>query len=556
MNEIKLGQSTLGGDFKLDAATAPANALGNLDNLLNTNIDTSGLQLTSNETQMMLMGDAKISVVRGNFMLAPGVKPAVVRPLQLNSKDANAVTAFGALAEMMQYGSHVNERRIREVGAQLINCTTEHEGYIAIPMGWNQRRLRFMIVFRIDAADTTYETITGYTDYDDPTIINGREAGVDPNMRMYFNNVMRFKPVREVDNFGTVTERLTILSSHQIMTMRDGQAGFNLSAFDQPQPKELITPTTMFQRLDYQLADNMQFGRPLDSRSRIGSMGGVTMSNRCNMLGSSFFSNSIKAINNAATEISMNAQGGMQNTARKLYRAAGNHVHMQETNAIEDKVINQLRQLTGYAATGSVTWAEFVQVFPEAAMTCQVTRHSDVQESYKYHSNDAFNLNDATKENSEDWGSGHFSTIKGQQLLTTIPSIMNDCLLTSLTFSVTNMTVGLLDPLEFKPTAGSSFLGDGINLKPFVELFFSEFRTRIHPILSDGDTKHYTLSVHCDLIGEIRMTIYYDGAGHSYNYSGGTYCDHLFTPNQSADASRLDSLAQDFNTVVGNIMNN
>ncbi len=564
MSGIKLGQSTLGGlggNFSNTAEPAPSfnlnlnTGLGNLSGITNApKIDTSGLQLQTNEISSMLQGEARVSVVRGSFMLAPGVKPAVNRPLQVSANDSSLMGSINNLADMMQMGANVPERRIRELGAQLINCTTEHEGYIAIPMGWNQRRLRFMLVFRVDAADTIYQTITGYTDYDDPAIVNGVEAGVDPNMRLYFNNVMRFKPIRERNEFGAETERLTIMSSHQIMTMRDGQQGFNLGSFDQPTPKELITPTTMFHRLDYQLSDTMQHGRPMDSRCRIGAMGGVTMSNRSNMLGSSFFANSIKALNNAATEMSMNARGSMNMTSRNLVRGAANHVHMQETNAVEDKVINMLRQMTGYASTGSVTWAEFVQVFPEAAQTCQVMRHKDMQESYNYHSNDIFNLNNAAAANSEEWGTGHFTTVKAQQLLTTVPSLMNDCLLTSLTFSVTNMTVGLIDPLEFKPTAGASFLGNGVDLKPFVELFFSEYRTRIHPILSDGDTKHYTLTCHCDLMGEMRVTIYYDGLGESYNYSAGTYCDHLFTPNQSANAATLENVAIDFGSIASNLM--
>ena len=83
MSGIKLGQSTLGGlggNFSNTAEPAPSfnlnlnTGLGNLSGITNApKIDTSGLQLQTNEISSMLQGEARVSVVRGSFMLAPGV---------------------------------------------------------------------------------------------------------------------------------------------------------------------------------------------------------------------------------------------------------------------------------------------------------------------------------------------------------------------------------------------------------------------------------------------------------------------------------------------------
>lgn len=549
-----LGHSGLGQAGIIGAAGATS--LNNLGaGLGNQGI---GGQMVADELTTRLMGDDRINIVKGVFMLAPGVKAAVARPHTLDTSSSNSVNAVNLLGNLLADQGTLPESKLRQLGAQIVTCAVDHEGVVAIPNGWESKRLRFLLVFEVKTvAVRYYEILTGYTDFDNPTVgLGGQDGNVDPNMRLFFNNVMRMKPTQVKNQFGAITEQLTLMSTHQVMTMRDGNAAFDITGLGRPTPKEMITPTSLFQRMEVNSSMMNGFGSGvLDTRTRVGVGGGITMANRANTLGSNFFTNTLKGARNALTELQTSSLGGANMQRRQIYGTASNHTLVSETNAIEDKVLSRIRENSDFATRGSITWSRFSEIFPEADTICEVVRHADLQESYTFHAQDTFNLQSAGLDNSESWDSAHLATVKAQQLLTSIPALMTDCLISNITFSATNMTLGrALDPFEFKPTHAASYLGDGVNINPLIDLFMAEFRNRIHPVLSNNDELHYTFTMHCDVLGEMRMTIYYDGMPHQYNYTAGAYCDHLFTPVLSGKADRLNNLAQDFDGLLSNVL--
>lgn len=513
--------------------------------------------LQTNDITNVLLGDDKISVVKGVFMRAPKVRGAVSRPHTLDTSSSNSINAVNLLGNLLHDQGTLPEAKLRQLGSQIVTCAVDHEGTVAIPNGWDTQRLRFLLIFEVRARSLRYyEILTGYTDFDTPTIgLNGQEGGVAPEMRLFFNNVIRMKPVTHVDNFGVSREQLTLMSTHQVMTTRDGNVSFDLSGMDRPVPKELITPTTLFQRMEFNSGIiGGGHGGILDSRSRVGNQGGITMANRGNTLGANFFANTLKGAQNAITSLNIDANGSNQMNRRAVYNTASNHTLASETTVLEDKVLARIRENSDYAARGSITWERFSMIFPEASQTCQVLRMAEAQESYTYNQADAFNLGEAQSNNSESWESAHIATVKAQQLLTSIPALMTDCLLSAVTFSATNMTTGFaLDPFDMRMSFASSYLGDNVNINPLVDLFISDFRTRIHPVISENNEMHYLFTMHCNALGEMRMTIKYDGLPHTYNYNAGAYCDHLFTPVLSSNAGRLNLLAQDFDGLLTDV---
>lgn len=513
--------------------------------------------LQSNDITNVLLGDDKINVVKGVFMRAPTVRPAVSRPHSLDTSSSNSVNAVNVLGNLLNEQGTLPEAKLRQLGSQIVTCSTEHEGLVAIPNGWSGQRLRFLLIFEVRSRSLRYyEILTGYTDYDSPTIgLGANDGGVDPQMRLFFNNVIRMKPVSVPDNFGAMKEQLTLMSTHQVMTTRDGTANFDLSGLNRPVPKEMITPTTLFQRMEMNSGIlGVGHGGLLDSRSRVGNGGGITMASRANTLGSNFFANTFKGAQNAITALNIDANGSQQMNRRGIYNAAGNNTLASETTVLDDKVLARIRENSDYSTRGSVSWERFSAIFPESSMTCEVIRQGEVQESYQYNQADAFNLGDAGAGNAESWESAHLATVKAQQLLTSIPALMTDCILSAVTFSATNMVTGFaLDPFEMRMSFASSYLGDGVNLNPLVDLFINEFRTRIHPVLSENNHLHYLFTMHCNALGEMRMTIKYDGLPHTYNYSAGAYADHLYTPMMSGDSSRLNLLATDFDGLLTDV---
>lgn len=527
---------------------------------------TSGLApamdgtLRSDSVTSLLLGDDKIRVVKGVFLRAPKVKAAVARPHVLDTSSGNSIDALNTLGNMIRDQGTIGEARLRQLGSQIITCSTNHEGVVAIPNGWECERLRFMLIFEVQTRSFRYyETVTGYTDFDNPsTGLNGGVAGgVDPGMRLFFNNVITMKPNRVTDAFGVVSEQLTLMSTHQLMTTRDGTANFDLGGMTRPIPKEIITPASLFQRMEMNAGGFGQGGGGLlDSRSRVGNNGGITMASRANTLGSNFFANTYKGARNAITALNIDANGSAHLSNRSIYNTAANNTLATESTVLDDKVLAHIRINSDYSSRGSITWGQFATLFPEASQTCTVVRGSDVQESYTSNPMDVYNLNEAIAGNAEDWHSAHLATVKAQQLLTSIPALMTDCLLSVVTFSATNMVTGFaLDPFDMKVTFAASYLGDGVNLNPLIDLFVNEFRNRIHPVLAENNQLHYLFTMHCNALGEMRMTIKYDGMPHTYNYSAGTFADHLFTPVLSSNPVNLNNLAGDFDGILTDLFN-
>lgn len=513
--------------------------------------------LKSNDLTNILLGDDQINVVKGVFMRAPTVRGAVSRPHTLDTSSSNSINAVNLLGNLIHEQGTLPEAKLKQLGSQIVTCSVNHEGVVAIPNGWDAQRLRFLLIFEVRSRSLRYyEILTGYTDFDEPTIsLTGQEGGVNPQMRLFFNNVIRMKPVSVPDNFGGVREQLTLMSTHQVMTTRDGDPSFDLTGFSRPVPKELITPTTLFQRME--LNSGIMGGANggiMDSRSRVGNGGGITMANRGNTLGSNFFANTFKGAQNAITALNIDAHGSNQLNRKAVYNAASNNTLASETTVLDDKVLAKIRENSDYASRGSITWERFSAIFPESSTTCEVIRAKDVQESYTHDSSQAFNLGDAQANNSESWESAHIATVKAQQLLTSIPALMTDCLLSAVTFSATNMTTGFaLDPFDFRMSFAASYLGDNVNINPLIDLFKNEFRTRIHSVISENNELHYLFTMHCNALGEFRMTIKYDGLPHTFNYNTGAYCDHLYTPVLSSDAGKLNLLATDFDGILTDV---
>lgn len=493
------------------------------------------------EENSLVSFNTKITIVKGVFIPATKVQGAVNRSHSVNTSGSSSVNAINNFNEIAKEG-RLSESKLLELGSQIITTSAEHDGIVGIPYGWETQRLRFLIIFKVEEAGRSfYESLTGYTDFYE--LANN---SVNPTMRLFFNNVIKLRPHMQVDPLGNMSERLSLISTRQILTLRDGVVGFDNNSWKKPSPKGLITPTAVFQNLQINSYFGGMSGNNLDTRTRVGSTGGgISLVNRTNTLGANMFANTAKAFNNALTSHTSSAVGNQNMRLASIYSEAADLAQAGESTVIEDHVLNRLKQMTDYALQGSVAWGDFCQVFPEAKSICALIKSKTAVEQ-------EVGVQDAMYENSESWHSSHFTTMKAQTLLTAIPTVMIDCLLSDITFTATNMTLSGLDPLAIQVSSASSFLGEGMNNINLVNLFIQQFRNRIHPIISDNDDKQYTFSMRCDILGELRMSIHYDGLLHSYNYTAGVYADHLFTPIVTSSPNRLDLIANDLSNILTN----
>lgn len=517
------------------------------------NLDPMSLgSLAPTVQEQRIYSQAKIRVVKAIFGEAPSIMPAVSRPIGIDSSSVAAAESLETLGNMLHDDPFVPVSTLRKLGSQIMSCGADHEGVIALPGGFSTQRLRCLFVFEVEAPNKRYYlVVNGYSNFDDPS----HSGLLAPDMRIHFNNVMMLRPTVYQNDLGQTQERLSIVQTDQILTLRDNQADWGIGGFAPSVPKELITPRTVFQRMGTLETNADGGGLLLDTRTRIGMNSGLTLNRRENALGANFFANTMNGILNAATGLDVTNNGGHSITASRIFREAAEQEANLELTPSKEYVFNEIVLNSDFRARGSISYESLTAIFPEILSVGVVDRRAPVSETIATNpSGNAFDLTGLDAFNSESWESTHFTTVKAQQLLIGVPTLMDNCALSAITFTATNMLHGFLTGFELKPTYAASHLGENVDIRPLVELFKREFENRLNPILADGDSKNYVLTCHYDTLGEFRVSIQYDGLDRAYNYQTGAFCDGLYAANQTSNGEHLNLLAGDLATFTKSLL--
>jgi len=106
------------------------------------------------------------------------------RPYNTYINDTNNVNL---LKTATQDGNNISANSVAGIASNIIMPSTEAGRDINIAQGWGERRYRFfMEVEMMVGAMATRKIIIGYTDH----VGVGMGGSLDPNMRMYINNVI------------------------------------------------------------------------------------------------------------------------------------------------------------------------------------------------------------------------------------------------------------------------------------------------------------------------------------------------------------------------------
>ena len=530
--------------------------MASLTDILNGSADVSSI-----DDNMMnrLVGGVKVEIVNGIFFRAPNVAAPVNRPMAFDVRDNVSLNSLDTLGQMLGSGETVSEYDIKRLGASIIKVQTESEGIVHIPNGWENTRLRFYLEFRVEQrGEVTYEILTGYTSFDADynMVSSNNQVTIDPTMRLYFNNSIRLKETKTRDPLtGALIYTRNLVSGSHILTKKDGTG--NMDEF-RATPKSIITPANLLRSYEYSTGSHFGgiAGGVLDTRNMVSSTQGVDLVSRSNASGGQFLNTMIKGISNSLTEANITSNHGPAFPSHSaLFSKAAERVLAGEKTVSSNAVLTRMRQMAGFGVDNSVSYGDFLTCFPGAGHRINLVSPDDLHESYESRDmtyatgGSHFDLRAANSFNVMDWRDSSMVTIKAQQLLALVPAVMMDCLISDIIFNATNMGTLLTDPVIVNARDAGSILGDNTNVMPFLNLFYGEYINRIHPVISDNDRLLYVFTMHCNLMGEIRMTIQYDG-DMPYHYNTGAYCDHLYTPNLTKNHDHLMSMSNDMSSLT------
>ena len=372
------------------------------------------------------------------------------------------------------------------------------------------------------------QILTGYTDYVGMSSIMSGSVSLDPNMRIYFNNTVMLRDSMMTSPSGAKSFRTTVADNSQLLRP---DALANLQGhMAPPQHTYCLRPEDLMgaQAANLQILQ-MGGGSVFDSRASI--VQGVRTSHRDNGIATRYLAKSIQALGNAYTHV---AHHNAPTSA--VFNQA--FLAFQEQQMYADQFFMQLNNRTNYQVAGFVTWAELCAVLPDADSICTVIRPSTPQQRAEQYQRGQL----------EHWQGSGLETSIANRLVSAVPGVMVENMLTCVFFSATNRTTDGRFAIEMHKDSIRSFTR-GLDLSSYLARFESTLVGEILNTLTQNNLIDLDISVGIDFQAETRISVSISG-GPSISFGGPIFCDALYTPVVTLNPQTLTDMGSDIDTLV------
>lgn len=428
----------------------------------------------------------------------------------------------GALIDVINANrfTEISPALLGQVGHDLLSLDSRvaSNNPIAVPGGWNERRGIFMLVLEVSMATGGRMNyyIQGYTDSAAFT-----DTSVDPNMRLYINNVITAVPAREQTQVGTFN---TLRVSSNFQTPVDFGTAHGFS----PAPLVMARPQDIFGQMkndDLSMSDVFVSDRTNTISSNLVS------TRRRNSIPTSYLSSVFNgyAYGRRETDAADFTSGDVAETA---------FTQVLEKDAINDIFIKKLQEANGLMRGQShFTYKELMRVAPNI-------------EQVKV----PFQNSSAGVQLSQEGDSNHFagqtiSTLAAVQLAAAVPALMLECMLSTIGIRISNMVSG---QLAITPTG----LGIGCFAPDIAPRQFNLFRERlmievVNPLTERGMINIdavISCSFHSEFVCDIQM-----GDDPKTRFVAPTFCDSLFTPTVTNNPNVVRHLSNDLSVMCDHV---
>lgn len=450
----------------------------------------------------------------------------VFRPYK-SDVSGNIATAY---MEATANRSRIDPSTIAGVAGSILRPTTEAIGQVAIPNGWGQQRLRFLMEVETTSGhfsgSAMREIITGYTDH--PGF--SRSGALDPQMRLYFNNAMLLNHTVFSTPNGANEAYRVIQSAHVVPPPQ--MAGNISFQYQQAGQIHLMTPADIVGKMQTTAMPGME---TLDLRN--GFVGNeLRLSKRSNGMASDYLSRTINGLQAGVLQARQGGSGdyfeaGVDDMSALDY-AKNNLVDGSISNNL---LLSHLLTNTGMRMNHFVTVGELQRLFPEFDAKSVVAVQGTVQQVGP----------SALRGNSEYWTTSTNETVAATMLAYSVPAIMMDLMLTKFSFFATNMTLDGQFQIQVRDARSFST----VNLAPYIQRALDRLTMEVLPDITYRGQAAINLAVQADIMGDTFITISFAG-GPNVDYVLPTFSDGLFSPVVTPLAHRVGELANDIQTLA------
>jgi hypothetical protein len=452
-----------------------------------------------------------MKIVKVLFMEIGANDQMYLRPFQANVDGEE----LNHLQEVTRNGKNLTPAALSGVGADIMRPSATISNPVDVVGGLNNGRLVFMmeVEWPAQAGLVTVEYLTGYTDYVGVNATFGRNT-YDPNMRLYFNNVIRGSRRRDRSGFAS-RSTVHVQDSHQIISGEYQPDITNLHNVP-----HLMRPQDVFTNVSMAECRNLISGDVYDTRSTHGP-DKLQVSDRRNNIPGTYLSRLLTTWNDHSDRD--------HHDEATMYSSMASVV--AEPSIIKLRTISKLSTMTDLRRGGSVTWGELKEADEVGMLEARTTA--------------ALALSNATRSQlshvgqGQHWRGNDHHTIIATSVAQAVPGIMAQLLLTMAQFTATNMTLDgswIVNMIDWE-----SFNDDQDMVIEQVKLFQQRMITDLLLGVSAGNLMPMALTCTFDVMSQTSIEVDFDGE--AVPFFAPSFCDGLFSNIRAPGTNALDDLA-------------
>lgn len=439
----------------------------------------------------------------------------------------------GALMQQLQdatnNGRNLTPAALGAVGSDIMRLSSTVAGTVSLANGFDTPRLCFMmeVEFPGQGGVVSVEWLLGFTDHIGVNAMYGdSNISFDPNMRVFFNNVMVGRRVKSGNAFGNHMHT-TANRAYQLINAEYKPQINNLhTAPHLMRPQDVFTSMSMQNTRTLMGGESVMDVRPTHGPEKL------AVSHRRNSVPGQYLSAMLQTWK-AQTE---------------LDEVDPASLNSQMAAAVAEPTISRMRSMQ-YLSTiselrqgGSVSWSELM----EADDTGTAEDRCVVVLAQSQQSRSALSQRGGESVN---WNGNSNRTLVASTFVQAIPGIMMNLLLTDLQFSVTNRTLDGSWELMYERV--ESF-NESDNISQ-LEAFRHKVCNELMPGLSHNGALVMEIRADFSVMGQTFVEIAMDDGEGFYPYMTPSFCDGLFAPVRAPDANTLDRFADNLSKITSSL---
>lgn len=483
------------------------------------------------------MNARNCNIVKMLFTSTGTYNDMVIRPYTTNLTGDEV----NELVEVTLNGASITNEALSGVASKIMRPSTESRGVVPITHGWGERRLRFLIEATEDLGHGHVNRliISGFTEHYG---FAPQSQSLDPEMRLFFNNVIHIRSNLENTPTGRI-QRDAVAEASQIISLLPEEQSISHNGWANqgygPAPLYYMSrpEDVAVSLMSEAIADDHVIGLETVMSPR------PKKSRRSNTHAPSFLSRTLNALKTAAITSENDFEGSGLDYQYSKARSS-----LKDPRITLDGFMEHLIAATDYSHTGSVRWADFVRVFPEAAMdhVTKVYLKGNVHQATPM---DGGVMAPFERGSTEHWNGNSMETIAATILSNAVPAVMMELMFTKLTFVATNNTLNGMPAIEIRDAASFT---RGLNMEQYLYALEQRLINEVIMDITRNNSISFHLMMRVDVIGDTAISISI-GSGPVIDYSVPTFCDSLISPVARVTDFDLRQLSNDISQIHDNL---